>query len=116
VTIALIVLATLLGIAALGSGLQKLRRDPRIVESMHAVGVSDRQIPRLALLEILGSLGLLIGIWIIPIGIAAAAGLALYFLGAVVAHVRVKASFKESIPAIALMAIAIVTVILEVSR
>lgn len=115
-SIALIVLGILLGIAACGSAIQKLRRDPRIVESMHAVGVSDRQIPLLALLEILGAVGLLIGIWVVPIGIAAATGLALYFIGAVIAHIRVKAPVKESIPAIALMVIAIATAILEIVR
>ena len=53
------------------------------------------------------------GIWFAPIGLAAAVGLALYFLGAVVAHVRVKAPAKESAPAILLMLIAIATAVLE---
>ena len=113
--IALIVLASLLGIAAAGSGIQKLRRDARIVESMHSVGVTDRQIPILAILELLGALGLLVGIWIAPIGLAAAIGLSLYFLGAVISHIRVGAP-KEAIPALVLMLIAIATAVLEFSR
>ncbi len=113
--IALIILATLLGVAAAGSGIQKLRRDARIVESMHSVGVTDRQIPVLAILELLGALGLLVGIWIAPIGIAAAIGLSLYFLGAVISHFRAGAP-KESIPALVLMIIAIATALLEISR
>ena len=113
--IALIVLASLLGIAAAGSGIQKLRRDARIVASMHSVGVTDRQIPILAILELLGALGLLVGIWIAPIGLAAAIGLSLYFLGAVIAHFRVGAP-KEAIPAFVLMLIAIATAVLEWAR
>lgn len=113
--IALIVLAALLGIAAAGSGIQKLRRDRRIVESMHSVGVTDRQIPVLAILELLGALGLVVGIWIAPIGAAAAIGLALYFLGAVISHIRVGAP-RESIPAFILLLIAVATALLEIAR
>lgn len=114
--VALIVLATLLGIAAAASALRKLRRDPRTVESMHAVGVTDRQIPLLAVLEILGAVGLLVGIWLVPVGIAAAAGLALYFLGAVVSHIRRRIPLKDTLPAIVLTIIALATLALEVSR
>jgi uncharacterized membrane protein YphA (DoxX/SURF4 family) len=93
-TIALIVTASLLGLIATASGIQKLRKDPKVLEVMHSVGVKDSQLPILAGLEITGALGLLIGIWIPPLGIAASIGLALYFLGAVVAHVRAKDSVK----------------------
>jgi uncharacterized membrane protein YphA (DoxX/SURF4 family) len=93
-TIALIVTASLLGLIATASGIQKLRKDPKVLEVMHSVGVKDNQLPILAGLEIAGALGLLIGIWIPPLGIAASIGLALYFLGAVVAHVRAKDSVK----------------------
>ena len=115
-TIALVVLATLLGIAAAGSAIQKLRRDPRVVESMHSVGVTDSQIPRLAILELLGAAGLLVGIWVPLIGLAAAIGLVLYFLGAVIAHVRAKAPAKESFPALVLLVLATATLVLEVLR
>lgn len=115
-TIALIVLATLLAVAATGSAVQKLRRDPRVVESMHAVGVGDRQIPLLALLELLGALGLLVGIWLTPVGIAAAIGLALYFIGAVLSHIRARTPRREAIPAVVIMLLALATVLLELSR
>ena len=114
--IALIVLATLLGIAAAGSAVQKLRRDATVVASMHAVGVRDPQIPILAILELLGVVGLIVGIWIPFVGMAAAIGLALYFLGAVIAHIRVKSSPKEAAPAFIIMLIAIATAALEVMR
>lgn len=114
--IALIVLAIILGLAATGSAIMKLRRDPRVIESLHSVGVSDQQVPWLASLEVLGTVGLIVGIWIVPIGIAAAIGLTAYFLGAVLAHLRAKAPFKEVAPAGVLMLVALATAILEVAR
>ena len=115
-TIVLIILATLLGIAATGSALAKLSRQARVVESMHSVGVKDNQIPILAVLELLGAVGLLVGIWFAPIGVLAAFGLTLYFLGAVIAHVRAKTPFGEAVPALALAIIALITTILELAR
>lgn len=115
-TLALIVLGSLLGLAAIGSAAQKLRRAPSVVAAMHAVGVSDKQIPLLALLEILGAAGLLVGIWIVPIGVVAAVGLSVYFLGAVVAQLRVRSPMKDTVPAVALLLLALATTVLELAR
>ena len=115
-SIALIVFATLLGLAATMSALGKLRRMPQVVETMHAVGVKDSQMPILAILEILGALGLVIGIWIPVLGVLAAAALTLYFAGAVVSHVRVKQPVKDLAPALVLTLVALATTILELGR
>ena len=115
-SIALVVVATLLGLVATVSGMGKLRRMPQVVETMHAVGVKDNQIPMLAALELLGAAGLLIGIWLPFIGTLAALGLTLYFLGAVFAHVRAKAPFSDAIPALGLMVLSLVTLFLELAR
>ena len=114
--IALIATAALLALAAAGSAAGKFRRLPTIVASMHSVGVTDRQIPQLATLELLGAIGLLVGIQLKPIGVAAAAGLTLYFLGAVVAHLRTAAPKSELAPAAVLAALAFVTTLLEFGR
>lgn len=115
-TIILIVLAAVLGIAAAGSATGKLRRVPQVVDSMHKVGVTDAQIPVLAVLELLGAVGLLVGIWVPTIGTLAAAGLTLYFLGALVAHLRAKESLKEMAPATLLAVISIAVLVLELGR
>lgn len=115
-SVALIVLAALLGLAAAGSAFAKLRRVPAIVESMHAVGVSDAQMRILATLELLGAAGLVVGIWVPIIGIAAAACLALYFLGAVIAHVRAAEPAKTMLTPVILMVLAIATTALELGR
>ena len=49
-------------------------------------------------------------------GVAAAAGLALYFLGAVIAHVRVRSAAKDALPAVVILLIALVTLALQLAR
>ena len=72
------------------SGLGKIRRDPRQVRVVHeTVGVPLNLFPVLATCEFAGALGLVAGIWRPPLGIAAGVGLVLYFVGAIVSHVRV---------------------------
>ena len=114
--IALIVVATLLGLAAAVSASGKVKRLPQVVETMHSVGVTDQQMKGLAGLEFLGSLGLLVGIWIPILGVLAALGLTVYFLGAIIAHVRAKQGFAEALPSVGLSVLALATLILELNR
>jgi uncharacterized membrane protein YphA (DoxX/SURF4 family) len=72
------------------SGLGKLRRDPKIVHVIHeVVGVPMKYFLYLAACEIAGALGLVVGIWWPLLGIAAGIGLVVYFVAAIVSHVRV---------------------------
>jgi hypothetical protein len=72
------------------SGVGKIRRDPIPVRVVHeTIGLPLKYFPLLAACEFAGAAGLVIGIWWTPIGIAAGFGLVLYFVGAVVAHLRV---------------------------
>ena len=88
--IATVIVSSLVALAALGSGLGKLSKNPQAIEPLKAVGVPDSWPPLLGSLEVAGGLGVIAGLWWAPIGIAAAAGLTLYFLGAILAHVRAK--------------------------
>lgn len=115
-TIALAVTGTLLGAAAAGSGFAKLAKVPQVMESMSSVGVSPRQVPVLAALEIAGAAGLAVGIASKPLGIASAACLALYFLGAVVSHARKRHSAAEYGPALGVFAIAVAVTALQIAR
>jgi uncharacterized membrane protein YphA (DoxX/SURF4 family) len=68
----------------------KLRKNEQVLAVIHGtVGVPQRHLPVLAGLEIAGAAGILIGLWLEPLGIAAAVGLVAYFLGAVIGHLRV---------------------------
>ena len=68
----------------------KLCRNERAVAIIGGiVGVPLRFFPVLASLELAGAAGILIGLWLEPLGIAAAAGLVAYFIGAVTGHLCV---------------------------
>ena len=72
------------------SGVGKIRRDPLPVRVVHeTIGLPLKYFPLLAACEFAGAAGLVVGIWWPPIGIAAGIGLVLYFVGAIVAHLRV---------------------------
>lgn len=97
-----VVLSVLLALVAGFSALGKLQKKPQIMETMTHVGVKPNQIPVLAYLELAGALGLLVGLAYAGIGLAAATGLSLYFVGAVVAHLKIKDSFAAFSPALVL--------------
>lgn len=78
----------LLALALLVSAAAKLRRVPQLVDGLTSLGVPLGLFPFLAACEIAGAGGLLIGLWYPPLGITAAIGLVLYFVGAVGAHLR----------------------------
>jgi Flp pilus assembly protein TadB len=86
--IAYTVIAVLLTLALVPSAYAKLTKNKRIVDGLTGIGVPLGIFPFLASCEIAGAAGLLVGLWYAPLGIAAAIGLVLYFLGAVGAHVR----------------------------
>ena len=88
--IATLIVSIVLALALTFSAVGKLSKNPSVVEQMGGVGVSAKQIPVLAYLELAGALGLVVGLFWWPIGVAAAIGVIAYFLGAVIAHLRVK--------------------------
>jgi hypothetical protein len=86
--IAAVIFSVLIGFVALASGVSLLLRLPLPVETVQHVG-AGAIIPLLAVLEIAGATGTLVGLAVPQLGVAAATGLTLYFLGAVIAHIRV---------------------------
>jgi hypothetical protein len=87
--IAYIVVSAVFTVVLTMSARMKLIHDPVAIEVIGGVvGVPLRLFPVLALLEIAGGAGLLAGIGIKPLGVAAAACLAAYFIVAVSSHVR----------------------------
>ena len=89
--IALVVLTVLLALVVTGSAVMKLRKNEQVVSSIvGTVGFPERRLPVLAALEIAGAVGIVVGLWVAPLGIAAAVGLTLYFVGAVIGHLRVR--------------------------
>jgi ABC-type transport system involved in cytochrome c biogenesis permease subunit len=57
--------------------------------------------------DLAATAGILIGLWWHPLGLAAAAGMALLLIGAVITHRRAGDSGKEAAPALAALALTI---------
>ena len=88
--IAYIVVAVLVALSMFVSASGKLTLNPGAVHVIHeVVGFPMALFPLLAVCEIAGGLGLLAGIVRPKLGVAAGAGLVLYFTCAIIAHVRV---------------------------
>jgi uncharacterized membrane protein YphA (DoxX/SURF4 family) len=114
--IALIIFTSLLAFAAIGSAIAKLKKVPDVMTSMASVGVKPQQVPVLAALEIAGGLGLIVGIWLPGLGALSAACLLLYFIGALVSHMKKKHTVAEFGAALGIFIIALITTFLQLQR
>jgi hypothetical protein len=84
------VITVLIAVLLVLSGLGKVLRHPRPVKAIHeTVGVPLAYFPLLAACEFAGAVGLVAGIWRPALGLAAAIGVVLYFVGAIASHLRV---------------------------
>ena len=106
----------LIAIASIASGSAKIARHEKVVGILTRVGVPPARIPLLGALQILGGLGVIIGIWVPVLGVVSALCLTLYYLGAIFAHLRIKDPLKEVAPAIVLFLVALITTVLETTR
>ena len=109
--IATVIVSVLLALAAIGSGLGKLSKHPKAIEPLQHVGVPTSAAPALGALEVAGGIGVLAGLYWAPLGVAAATGLALFFLGAVIAHLR--AGDRAVQPALGLLVLSIAALVLR---
>jgi hypothetical protein len=87
-------------VANAGIAAADLARARFVVANSAEVGVPQSWLPRLAVLKSAGAAGLLLGLLgVRPLGIAAAIGLALFFAGALAAHVRARVFHNITFPA-----------------
>lgn len=109
--IAYAVVAGLLALTLAASATFTLQRNPAVTGNMVKLGVPDSWLPRLATLKAAGAIGLVAGLWLTPLGIAAAIGVTLYFLGAILTHLRAKD--YEFAPAAVLALVAVAALVLR---
>jgi hypothetical protein len=113
--IATIIVSVLLALALLASARLWLSRDPQVLAIVERTQLPASSPPYLASLKIAGAVGVLVGLAVSWLGVAAAAGVVAYFIVAVIAHVRVgdyKQVYAPAIPlvlAIAAMVLRLVT-------
>ena len=115
--LAYIILAVAFSVALTMSARLKLIRDQRAVEVIgDTVGVPLGLFPVLALLEIAGAAGLLVGIGLESLGVAAATCLVLYFLVAVASHLRKRDLVAAHVlPAVVMLALSAAVLLLRLA-
>jgi uncharacterized membrane protein YbjE (DUF340 family) len=112
-TLATVVVSSLLATALVLSATRKLSHQAGVVATYTRVGVRESQLNALALVLVAGAAGLLLGLLWAPIGVAASAGLVVYFLLAIGAHVRADDLSNLPVP-ITLELLAIATLVLRI--
>ncbi|MFJ6249334.1 MULTISPECIES: DoxX family protein [unclassified Streptomyces] len=100
------VVAVLLALALSGSVFLTFTRNPQITGSMTKLGVPESWFPWLATAKAAGAIGLLVGLAVPALGVAAAIGVVLYFLGALVTHLRAKDHAVAPVAVLTLLAAA----------
>jgi uncharacterized membrane protein YphA (DoxX/SURF4 family) len=80
------VLAVLLAVVFTGAGLSKITRQKQMVEAADHLGFTIQQYQLIGAAEVAGAVGLVIGLWWAPLGVAAAIGLLITMIGAVYFH------------------------------
>lgn len=84
-------IVTILAAAAnIYAAMNDFRPPAWLLSNMKRLGVRERWLKTLGVLKALGAVGLLAGIGIPLIGVAAAAGLVLFFAGAIVTSIRAR--------------------------
>ena len=88
-------------------------RSQFVLENMESVRVKASWLYPLGFFKLAGAIGLLVGIAVPVLGVAAASGLVLFFIGAIVAHLRAGALSTIPFPGILLLA-AVASLVLRI--
>lgn len=99
--VATVVASVLLALVAAASGIPKIVGAARTVEEARHLGVPRLGYTVIGSLEVAAAAGVLAGLVVPPLGIAAAAGLVAMMAGAVASHARVGDRFAALAPALA---------------
>ena len=102
-----VTVSLLLAAACLLPAAAKLLGHPKMRHSAAHFGIPWLRYRLIGVAELAAAAGVLIGLWWHPLGVAAAAGMALLLLGAMITHRRTADSGKEMAPALLALAITI---------
>ena len=100
-------LSLLLFAACLLPGVAKLAGHPKMRDSAARFGIRWSRYRLIGASELAAAAGLLAGLWWHPLGVAAAAGMTLLLLGAMITHRRAADSGKEMAPVLIALTITI---------
>lgn len=100
-----------LGLLFVGIGSMTVAGMSMFVENFRHFGYPQRFRTAIGSLEVLGGIGLLVGIWLTWLTALASTGLTLVMLGAVLTHLRVKDPFQRMVLPIVLGVLSIVVAV-----
>ena len=114
--IPVIALTVILAAVFLSTAVPKLAGKAQMRQRMDHLGVSPGLTRVLGVLELAAVAGLLLGLLWAPLGIAAAVGIALQMVGAVVYHARAKDPAAETLTPVIFAVAAVALVVLHVLK
>ena len=114
-SVAYIVATVLAAAVNIYAAINDFTRPKWLLANMNRLRVPESSLPVLGILKAAGATGLLIGIGVPMIGVAAASGLTLFFVGAVVVHLRARDySLGKGVPVV-FLASAVAALVLAVN-
>jgi hypothetical protein len=108
-----VVLAVLLALAFGAAGGQKVAGVKSATDGADHLRFSHNAYKGIGALELLAAVGLLVGLAVWPLGVAAGAGLVLLMIGAIISHLRVGDKIAQFGPALVLGVISLAEVIVR---
>ncbi|HEU5110650.1 MAG TPA: DoxX family protein [Micromonosporaceae bacterium] len=111
--IASVVVSTIVALMTAYSAVMKLTADKQFLAVRDRLGVPGPLWTSIGVLESAAVAGLVAGIWVPALGVAAAAGLVLLTVGALGAHARVRDPGKEFVPAAITLLLAAAALVLR---
>ncbi|MEU9449910.1 DoxX family protein [Streptomyces sp. NPDC048277] len=109
------VLSVLLALGFVAAGLPKALVRPSAEAEARHLGYSVLALRVIGLLELAGAAGVVLGLWLRPLGVTAVAALLVLLAGAVRAHLRVKDALKTIVPAALFGAVALAVLLLHMA-
>ena len=102
-----VTISLVLVVACLLPAAGKLLGHPKMRQSAARFGIRWHRYRLIGAAELAAATSIMLGLWWHPLGLAAAAGMALLLVGAVIAHRRAADGGKEMAPALLALAITI---------
>jgi hypothetical protein len=96
----------LLALLLCGSAYADFVSHPKVVEVLSRLQIPLERAKSLGLIKVAGALGLVAGILITPLGIAASVCLCVYFILAVAVHARAGDTIKQMLPVLPFLILA----------
>lgn len=106
----------ILAIMLAGSSYADYVAHPRVLEVLDRLEVPRERARTLGHIKVLGALGLLVGIVVYPVGVAASIGLCLYFVIAVAVHSRAGDTIAQTLPVTPFLVLALFGLMTTLAR